>query len=237
MQINISVRAILRAQAAPDAPILDNYFKRIASSNRPNGAPDHAERIAALPAAGGHKILVEAQAVAHQTRDPVVRVSAGIHASVAARAILQIQNQQALRFHQTLREELVDGDVVNHLHALLICGTALGGNGFEAGSNAWKTHDHVAKIVAGDSNEFDVIERGASGRSNAAAEEADFAEVIAAGKIGEDQFTTRIVFRNFHETDSNEIETIRGGALLNDGLAGGKALEFDTFLEVVDKIL
>src|SRR6266849_678479 len=125
---------------------------------------------------------------------------------------------------------------MNRLHALLVCGAALGGNGFQAGSNAGETRDHTAEIVAGNSNEFDVIESGASGGPNAAAEQADFAEIVAARKIGEDEFAAEIVFRNFHEADANEIEAVRTGALLNDDLARGEALEFDAFLEVLDEL-
>jgi len=121
-----------------------------------------------------------------------VRVGAGIHASVAARAVLQIQNQQALRFHQSLREELIDGNAVDHLHTLLIRGAAFGGNGFESGSNAGETRDHVAEIIAGDAHEFDVIESCASGGSHATAKKANFAEVVAAREIREDKLAARM---------------------------------------------
>ena len=60
VQIDIAVGAILRAKAAADAPILDDDFERIAPSNRADGTADHAKWIAALAAAGGDKILVEA---------------------------------------------------------------------------------------------------------------------------------------------------------------------------------
>src|SRR5271163_1736668 len=52
MQINISVRAIPCAQAATDAPILDDHFQRISPANRAHRAAHHTQRIAALPAAG-----------------------------------------------------------------------------------------------------------------------------------------------------------------------------------------
>src|SRR2546425_12445125 len=48
-------------------------------------------------------------------------------------------------------------------------------------------------------------------------------------------FAAGIVFRNFHKTDSNEIETVRGRSLLNNYLSGSKALELHAFLEVLDK--
>src|SRR5260370_5740330 len=193
MQIDVAVGAILRAEAAADAPILDDDFERISPSNRADRAADHAERVAALTATRGDEILIEAQTIADETRDAVVSVGASVDACIAARAVLQIQNQQALRFHQSLREELIDGNAANHLHALLIGGAAFGGNGFEAGSNAGKTRNHVAEIFAGDSNEFDVIESGASGGSKAAAEESDFTEIITAGEIRENHLAAGII--------------------------------------------
>src|SRR5712664_1390772 len=194
MPIDVAVGTILGAEAAADAPIFDDDFERISPSNRTDRAADHAERVAALAATRGDEILIEAQAIADETRDAVVCVSASVDAGVAARAIVQIQNQQALRFHQALRKELIDGDVVNHLHALLICSATFGGNGFEAGSNAWETRDHVAEVAAGDSNEFDVIECGASGSSKAAAEQADFSEVVTAREIRENHLAAGIIF-------------------------------------------
>src|SRR6266404_10005398 len=60
MQIDISIRAIPRAQSATDAPILDNHFQRIAPPNRSYRATDHAQRIAALPATCRDQIVIEA---------------------------------------------------------------------------------------------------------------------------------------------------------------------------------
>ena len=164
--------------------------------------------------------MVEAQAIADETRYAVVRVGASVHASIATRAVLQIQNQQALRLQQSLRQELIDGNVLNHLHALLIGRVAFRRDGFKACSNARETRDHVAKIFTRDSHKFDVIERGACRGSNAAAQQADLAEIIAARKIGKHQLAAGIIFRNFHESDPNEIEAIGRGSLVNDDLAG-----------------
>ena len=153
------------------------------------------KRIAALAARSGDEILIEAQAFAHQARDAVVRVGAGVHAGVAARAILQIEHQQALRFHQALREELIERHAVHHLQALLILRAALVGDGLQALAHGRETLDHLAEIVVADAHHFDVIERGARGGADAAAEQADFAEIIAAREIGEDQFAAGIVLR------------------------------------------
>src|SRR5215469_2559776 len=112
MQVDIAVGAIARAKPAADAPIFDNDFERIAAANGADRTADHAKRVAALPATCCNEIPVKAQAVAHETSDAVMRVRACVHASVAARAILQIENEQALRFHQTLREKLIDRNAV-----------------------------------------------------------------------------------------------------------------------------
>ena len=102
MQIDIAVRTVACAQAAADAPILDDDFERIAAANGADRAAHHAERIAALPATGGNQILLEAQAIANQTGNAIVSVRAGVNAGIAARAFLQIEDQQTLRFHQAL---------------------------------------------------------------------------------------------------------------------------------------
>jgi hypothetical protein len=193
MQIDVAVGTVVRAQSAADAPVLNDDFERIAPTYRSHGAANHAERIAALAATGGDEVLIESEPVANQARDAVVGIGASVHASVATRTILQIENQEALRFHQALGEKLVDGNAVNHLHALLIGGTSLSRNSFKAGSNSGEPCDHVPKIITGDSNEFDVIKRCARRGSNASAQQADFAKIIAARKISENQLASRIV--------------------------------------------
>src|ERR1700687_5665400 len=79
MQIDVAVGAILRAEAAADPPIFDDYFDGIAPSNRADRAADHAERVAALAAARGDKVLVEAQAITDEAGDAVMCIGAGGH--------------------------------------------------------------------------------------------------------------------------------------------------------------
>src|SRR5581483_6419897 len=105
MQRDVAVRTVARAESAADAPVLDDHLERVATADRADGAADHAQRIAALPARGRDEVLVEPEAVADEPRDAVVRVGAGADALVAARALLEIEDEQALRFEQSLREE------------------------------------------------------------------------------------------------------------------------------------
>ena len=67
MHVDVSVGAIVGAQAASDAPVLNDDFQRIAPANRADRAADHAQRVAALAAGSRHEIFVEAQALANQT--------------------------------------------------------------------------------------------------------------------------------------------------------------------------
>ena len=93
------------------------------------------------------------------------------------------------------------------------------GDGFKAGAHAREARSHVAKIVTGDADQFDVIEGGTSRGANSAAKQADFAEIVTALKISEHHFSARIGLRNLHEPNAHELEDVCGLALLDDGLA------------------
>src|SRR5580704_17187990 len=99
VHVDIAVRAIFSAETAADAPIFDNYFQRIPAANRSHRATDHAERVEALPAGSCHKVMVETKSFAHEPRHSVMSVGAGDYTGVASSATVQIQQQQALRFH------------------------------------------------------------------------------------------------------------------------------------------
>src|SRR2546430_6666023 len=114
----------------------------------------------------------------------------------------------SLRFHQTLRKELVNGDAVDPLQALLISRAAFGSDGFKTGSHARKFRNHVSEIVAGDAHELDMVERRARCRPIAAPEQTDFAEIIAPGQVREHHFSAGIVLQNLHEPDPHKIETV-----------------------------
>src|ERR1700693_1261285 len=96
MQIDMAVRAVARAQAAADAPILDDDFERIAAANRTHRTADHAQRIATLPATGGDQILLEAQSIAYKAGDAIMSVRASVDAGVTARTFLKIEDEETL---------------------------------------------------------------------------------------------------------------------------------------------
>src|SRR5712671_6425345 len=232
MQVDIAVRTIACTKAATDAPVFNKDFQRIAATNGPHRAAHHAERIAALPARGRDEVLIEAEAVADQPGHAVMSVGASIHTGVAAGALLQVEHQQALRFHQSLREELIDGHVELRLHALLVLGAAFSGNFFETLTHAREKFDHLAEIVARDAQDFDMVERNTCCRAQPSSEQANFAEKIAAREIREDELPSRMIFGNFHETESDDIEVIRGITLAGNDLAGRVTLEHDVFFQI-----
>ena len=93
--------------AATDAPVFDNDLERLAPADRADGAADHAQRIAATAAGGRYQVILKPQTFADQTSHAIVGVGAGAHAVIAAGAFFQIQDQKTLRFHQALRQEVV----------------------------------------------------------------------------------------------------------------------------------
>ena len=232
MQIDVSVRTVPRAKPAPDAPVFDNHFQRISPPNRSYRTSHHAQRVAALPARSRHQILIEPQAFPHQPCDSVMCVSASINASIAPRAIFQIQNQKALRFHQTLRKKLIDGHAPDRLHPLLVLRAAFRCNCFQSLAYARESLHHLAKIVARNSHHFHVVQRRTSRRTYSAAQQSNLPEIIAAGKISQHQFSAGIRLRNFHESNAHQIETARRIALPRDYLPRRKSLQLHALLSI-----
>src|SRR5262245_57943723 len=106
MHVNVAVGAVGRAQAAADAVALDLDLLALAVAvDRIDRAAHQAVRIGARTATAGHQPLVDPQTVANQPRDALMRVAAGLGALVAARAGLQVQNQQALSVVEALFDE------------------------------------------------------------------------------------------------------------------------------------
>src|SRR5207244_3106225 len=97
VHVDITIRAVLRALAAADAPVLDDDLARAAAADRVDRAADHAVRVEARPARAGHQELVEPQPFADQAGDAVVGVGASLGTLIAARTLLQVEHQEALR--------------------------------------------------------------------------------------------------------------------------------------------
>src|SRR5713226_9670089 len=60
MQVYVAVGAVFRAQAASDAPVLDDHLERMAAADRAHRTANHAQRVAALTARSGYQVFLEA---------------------------------------------------------------------------------------------------------------------------------------------------------------------------------
>src|SRR5258708_6641970 len=107
MQVDVPVGTILCAKAATDTPVFNEDFQRIAATYGGDGTAHHTKRIAALAARCCDQVLIGAEAVSDQPGHAVMSVGASIYTGVAAGALFQVEHQQALRFHQSLCEELI----------------------------------------------------------------------------------------------------------------------------------
>ena len=95
-------------------------------------------------------------------------VGAGAHALVATRAAFQVEHQQALRFHQSLGEELVHGNVLGPDGAALVLSQPCVRRGLQAVPHVGKPLQHQLKIFGGNTHHLDVVERRAGGGARAA---------------------------------------------------------------------
>ena len=111
VHVDISIRTIVGTLPAADTPVFDDDLERIATANGPDRATNHAQRIAALPARRGHQITIESQAITNEPADAIVSVGTGPHALVTTGAAIEVEDEQALRFHQTLVEETIDRNI------------------------------------------------------------------------------------------------------------------------------
>jgi hypothetical protein len=219
MQIDVSVRAVVRTQTASNAPILDNHFQRISAADRSHWAPHHAQWVATLPARGGDQILVETQAFAHKPANPVVSVCASAYALIAARAAVQVEHEQALRFHQAVCEELIDRQVLHLGEALAILGKAFACDGFQSRPHIGEVLQHEFEVIARDTHDLDVVERRAGCRAGHAVQKGHLAEVASASKVGKNQLSARPVLRDLYEADANQVKAVGRFALAANDLA------------------
>ena len=195
MQVDVAVGAVVRAQAAADAPVFDDDLERVAAADRADRAADHAQRIAALAAGSGDQVFVEAQTFADQAGDAVVGIGASAYALIAARAALQVENQQALGFHQAVGEKLINWQRLQLSCAAAILRGAFLCNGLEFGAHFREALEHQFKVSARDAYDFHVVECRAGGGPWASAEQGDLAEISAAREVSEDQLAVRDVLR------------------------------------------
>ena len=97
MHVDVAVGTQFRAFAAANAPVFNNDFEVFLPANRADRALRHAKRIAAGTAGRRHQVVLVAEAVAQQSRNAIMRLCTGAHTGVAARAIIQVDEEKILR--------------------------------------------------------------------------------------------------------------------------------------------
>ncbi len=101
MHLDGPVGALLGTALAADAPVFDDDLTLVAAMNRADRAADHAHRVQAGAAGGGHEVLFDARPFEKEPALAVVMgADAGLHALVAARAALQVHEHQLLALDQ-----------------------------------------------------------------------------------------------------------------------------------------
>ena len=134
--------------------------------------------------------------------------SAGFDTLVAAGTFFEVEDEEALRLHEALLKELVQGSVGNEGVALFLhdvfaealsrrCARCWRRTSGKRSSIWWKSGRE-------DADDFYVVKRDAGCGANAAVKEAHLAEVAAAREIGEDHF---LACPRFWETLTKPIRT------------------------------
>src|SRR2546430_3029047 len=237
VHVDVAVRAVLGTDTAPDAPVLDLDLERVATADRAHRAADHAEGVAALAARRRHEVVLEAQPLAHEARDAVVRRGAGLHAQVAARAAVEVEEEEALGLHQALTQEVLEVDVGGVRLDLDVLPRATLGLGEQVLGDLGEALEHQPEVIGRDPHDLDVVNRRAGGAPRRVLDEAHLAEVAAASLVCTYEVSARTVLRDLHEPEPHDEETVGRLALTADDLAGFVAGELDALAEVLDELL
>ena len=98
MHVDVSIGAKLGAFPTADTPVFDEDFKILFAPNGTDGALGHAKRIATGATGSSNQIMIVAQPVPHETGDAVMSIRASAHTSIAASAVVEIDQEKILRF-------------------------------------------------------------------------------------------------------------------------------------------
>src|SRR5580658_1201187 len=157
MHIDISVRTIVGALATANTPVLNDHLERIAAANRSYWTAHHAQRITALPARCGDEITIEAKSFTNQPAHPIVSIRASAHALIAASTTIEVENEQALRFHQALTQELVHGNIGDLGDSLPVLLPMIRRFRFQLPPDFREAVEHKLEIVSGNAHHLHMI--------------------------------------------------------------------------------
>src|SRR5207237_7528164 len=128
----------------------------------------HTKRVTTGSTSSGDKKVIVAQTVAQQAGHAVVGLCASAHASVAARAIVEIDEQEILRLEQSQAKKIIEPKTGGKC-SLLDRSQPRFGHPLELGADVGKFLEHELERASGQSPNIDGAERcarcGALGRA------------------------------------------------------------------------
>ena len=92
--VDISVGAVLGAQATANAVVFDLDFEGTFSMDGVDGTANHAIGVSARSASAGDQVFVKPQSFTDQAGDASMRVGTSSHTFIATSAAIQIENQR-----------------------------------------------------------------------------------------------------------------------------------------------
>ena len=181
---DVAVGAVRGAEAAADAPVFNDDFERVAAAD----APDWDSQ----PCRAGSRHWRQDVATRYLSKrtpsrrrrgNAVVRLRARLHALIAPRTFLEVEDEQALGVHQALRQEAVQRSGVRFVGGALgledVLLIALAGDVLDLDADLREAVEHGGEIRRVDLYDLDVVERRAGGGARHIAEQAHLAEVAA----------------------------------------------------------
>ena len=163
---------------------------------------------------------------------------AGPHALVAASALFQVQNQQALRLVQPLIDVLLERHPAHGAGTLAIRFDPLLCQRLQPLANFGMPRDHLVKRELRHHYQLNMIQRRAGGCALDAAKQSDLAEDVAAGKVRQDQtLAVTVRFLDLDVAHANQIEGIGRVALPEDHLAGVEGDQLDALAQIIDEFI
>ncbi len=109
------------------------------------------------------------------------------------------------------------------------------GHGLETGADLGKALQHEVEILEPDAHRLHVVQRGAGGGANPAAEQREFTEKTAPPDVRQDQVSTGMGLGDFDEADSHQEETVGRLSLAANHLPGRITSQFHAISQISNK--
>ena len=113
-----------------------------------------------LAAGSCDQIFVKPKTIADQSTDAVVCVRACPYALVASSAAIEVEHQQALRFHEPLCQKRINWHVLDLCKALPILSSAIASDYLETRADLGKALEHEIEVLHPNAYCLHMVERG-----------------------------------------------------------------------------